>query len=408
MAVQDGYRKNSDASTETRLAREVYKDMMHLGEPTDVMLMTLKGGYSYVEGGAKPKEVQGKIKTEPTSAVEFEVIEKDPLSRALTVTGAHNDSVTTLTVGASATSAKNVTVGDLLYVKQTAEKMLVIAKAANGYDLTVRRGVSGSAASALVGGEDIVIYSWAGKEGGSKRSKISQLAAGRKQTTQIFKRSFGISETVANVELLTSPNDWDEEMTQAAYDHKLDIELSCWLGGGGSSTDADGNTVLFQKGVIPTIASDSERVLDCGKSLTESFFFGELMPKIFQYGPKQKTLIADSVLIAIINSFPMAKQQTTTKETDFGFDIQTLRSPFGTLNIALGGMFSNWLPASEQGYGVVLDLNNIVWRPLKNRDTKMKENIQTPGDDVREGQFITEGGIMVKMIKFHSIIRNVK
>lgn len=406
------YRTNANASTETRLAREVENEIMHLGEPTDAPLMTLLGGYRYEDGGATPKSVEGKISKEKTTEVTFEVIEKNPLFRSLWVYGAHNSSVTTLNIsnvsgGATqqgTTDAYHVTVGDMIYVKETGEIMYVTAKA-SATSLTVRRGVSGSTPAALVGGETIYIHTWACKEGGSKRSMVSQLAVARTATTQILKRSFGITETMRAVETLTSPKDWDEERTQAAYNLKLDCENAAWFNGGSSSTDANSNTVLFMSGIIPTISTDSTRVFDCNGGLTEQMFFETLMPQIFLYGPKVKTLFADAKLQAKICSWPAGKAWITQKETEFGFDILKLTSSFGTLQIVLCGAFANFLPATQQGYGVVLDLKNVIWKVL--RDWMMEDNIQTPGDDVKEGQFKIEAGMLLKQIAFHAIIKNI-
>jgi hypothetical protein len=407
MATTNEYRSNANASTEGKLARDVYKEIMHLGEPTDAPLMTLKGGMRYDDGGGKPKEVSGKINTMETSNVTFEIIEKDPLARSLSAYAEINAAATALDVGHAATSAKHVTPGDTLYNKRTGEHVFVISKDSDGFTVNIRRGVQGTAAAIIEAGDEFYIDSWAGKEGGSKRALCSQIAATRTATTQILKRSFGISETMANVDTLVTPKDWDEEMTQAGYNHKLDIENACWMGGGGSSTDVNGNTVLFMKGVVPTIAADATRVFDCQRACDEKYFFEVLAPKLFNYGPKVKTLFADAPFIAKINSWPNAKQMTQQKETEYGFDIQILNTPFGKLNLILCGAFANFLPSSDQGYGVCLDLQHVYWRPLKGRDTKMKEGIQTNGDDAREGQFITEGGLMVKLIKFHSIIKNV-
>jgi hypothetical protein len=411
MTVATAPRTNANASTETRLAREVAPEIMHLGEPTDAPLMTLLGGYLYSDGGGTPKTVNGVIKKEKTAEVTFEIIEKSPQARTLYVYGVHAVGATTLEVYTASTGAQAATdtafstVGDMLYVKDTNEIMLVIAKGVDGYSLTVRRGVAGSTAVALTGGETIYIHSWACKEGGPKRSIVSMLASPRTATTQICKRNFGITKTMQAVETLTSPKDWDEERTQAAYNLKLDLENAAWYNGGGSSTDANSNTVLFMTGVIPSISSDATRVFDCNSALTEQMFFQVLMPQIFQYGPKLKTLFADSKLQSLICSWPAGKAWITQRETSFGIDITELKSPFGTLQIVLCGAFSNFLPPTQVGYGVVLDLKNLAVRVL--RDWLMEDNVQTPGDDTREGMFTVEQGIQLKMIQFHSIIKNI-
>jgi hypothetical protein len=411
MTVATAPRTNANASTETRLARDIDKDIMHLGEPTDTPLMTLLGGYRYEDGGATPKSVEGKISTQKTTEVTFEVIEKNPLSRVLYLYGTHDASTTTIEVYTASTGAQAatdtqfITIGDVLHVKETGEEMFVIAKGVDGYSLTCRRGIAGSTATTHVAGETVYISSYACKEGAPKRTITSMLGAARTVTTQILRRTFGVTKTMEAVETLVNPKDWSEEMNQAAYNLKLDCENAAWYCGGGSTTDANSNAVLFMSGAIPTISTDATRVLNCGGALTETLFFQYLMPQIFQYGPKVKTLFADAKLVALISGWPAGKAWITQKETEFGIDVQVLKSTFGTLNIILCGAFSNFLTAAQAGYGVVLDLKNIIWRPLRN--WKMEEDVQTPGDDTREAQIIVEAGLMVKMIQFHSIITNI-
>ena len=42
-----------------------------------------------------------------------------------------------------------------------------------------------------------------------------------------------------------------------------------------------------------------------------------------------------------------------------------------------------------------LDPASLIYRPLRGRDTKFEDNIQTPGKDSHEGQWVTEAGIEV-------------
>ena len=57
--------------------------------------------------------------------------------------------------------------------------------------------------------------------------------------------------------------------------------------------------------------------------------------------------------------------------------------------------------------GVVLDLDNVAWRPLKGRDTHLNTNIQPNDADYYLDEYLTEGGFMLKLPQTHGIIKNV-
>ena len=43
----------------------------------------------------------------------------------------------------------------------------------------------------------------------------------------------------------------------------------------------------------------------------------------------------------------------------------------------------------------IIDGSSLKWVPMKNRDTKFKDNIQHNDEDTQKGQWMTEGSIMV-------------
>jgi hypothetical protein len=69
------------------------------------------------------------------------------------------------------------------------------------------------------------------------------------------------------------------------------------------------------------------------------------------------------------------------------------------------GAFNRFLPDSQKGFGVVCDLDRFVYKYLSERDSKYEEDIQTPGVDAKEAQYITEAGMSLRSLKHHLVLR---
>lgn len=405
MTISSANRTQANASTEEMLAVDVSDIIWHVGEPTEAPLMTLKGGGLYKKGLNKPEDVPGKMKSEGATEVSYKIIEKDPLSRVVQVNGAVADTTTTtITLDANT----NLRVGDTIknITQPDGEVCLVFAVDSGGADISARRNL-GSTSFTVADNDQFRIVGYASKEGGAKASLKSQLAAPRTRYCQIFKRSFGITDTLRNIVLETKAVDaWDEESTQAMVEHKKDIEYSFWMNAAAdSSTDSGANTVYTTRGIIKELAGD-DYTINCN-SPSEGDFFGQISEKIFEYGPARKTLFLDSRGKSIFGDWSRVKQQTKPYDTKYGISIVEIETNHGILELVTCGAFNFFFPDSMKGFGVVLDLDRVVYKHIKNRDSKFEDAIQTPGTDAREAQYITEAGISLRSLKHHKVLKGL-
>jgi hypothetical protein len=109
-------------------------------------------------------------------------------------------------------------------------------------------------------------------------------------------------------------------------------------------------------------------------------------------------------LLSVVNGWAMGKLETRQGESTFGLNVTKYVTPFGVYNIVLEPLFEG---AVYGGYGVVLDVDNIRYRPLKGRDTKLETNIQSNDADERQDQYITEAGLEVRLPKTHAVLTGV-
>lgn len=405
MAVTASNRTVANASTEGNLKKDVSDILWHIGEPTAYPLHTLLGGKLYKKGVEKPEDVAGKVKKEKAIQPKYSVIEKDPLSRTVTVNGAVADTTTTTITLDSNTNCR---VGVTMRNVESGEVVYVTAVDSGGADVTARRNL-GSTSYTIADNSTFKIMGYASAEGQAKAALKSQLAAERERRLQIYKWTFGVTGTLLESLLYTQDGGsdaWDEEMTQAAVNHRLDIENSWWFNSAAdSTTDTSSNTVNLSRGIIAEIGSTRET--DAGGALDEDLFFGAFAAAAFEFGPRRKGLFVDAELMSRINSWPRVKQQTAPFGTKYGFKVQEVETGHGIFDIMPNGSFGSFLSAAESGYGVVLDLERVVYKYLENRDSKYEVDVQTPGTDAREGQYITECGLSLRSLDHHRILKNI-
>jgi len=402
MTLATTYFSTSNANTEGRKAIEVDDIMWHIGEPTDTPLIALTGGKLYKSGDDSPEEVAGRIAKKVTEQVDFKVIEKDKLTRTVTVNGAVTDT-TTQTVTTDSNSACRI--GDLLCDKSTGEMMFVQAVDSGGVDLTVARNL-GSTAYEIADNAVLQIMGNAHKQGGSKSAMRSILASPRTRYCQISKRTFGITRTLAASQLETKVAALDEEQQQAFVEINKDIEFSFWSpNAADSTTDASSNTVYLVRGIEGELGSTY--TTNCNGNLDEDFFMTTLAEEVFQYGPNRKTLFADAKFLSRVSGFSYLKQQTKPEMTKYGLRMTEVITQHGTLEIVHCGAFSEYRASSEAGKAIILDLNRVEYRYMKGRDVNMEMDIHTPGDDVIEGQYYCEVGLSLKSLAHHRIINNI-
>src|SRR5690606_3346765 len=92
-------------------------------------------------------------------------------------------------------------------------------------------------------------------------------------------------------------------------------------------------------------------------------------------------------------------------EKEYGMNVKRLYSPAGTLILTE-------MPLMEQNGGllendmVVLDTANLKYRYMQ--DTKLRKDIQTPGDDGVADEYLTECGLEVHHGVTHFWLKGIK
>jgi len=286
--------------------------------------------------------------------------------------------------------------GVQLFIPRTGEIMLVMIESA-GALTSVRRGVGGTTAAALLAGDDAFIMGPASREDGVAPEANMVLEVLKTFYTMIMKKSTLVTKSAVATAMYHG-NDRLFEQRVAGIEHKLEMELQLLLGGTGASTDHDTASVYYRHsaGLNGTITS---HVVDVDGILTEPVFWS-LLEDCSEYHYADWLLAASPRVLGAINGWGINKVQLSPKSKEYGVDLQMIITPHGNVHLAK----ENILRGDHlSGYAFLIPMpieNFIKYRPLsangENRDTRLKLDIKKDDDpDYYKDEWHTEFGFEI-------------
>ena len=322
--------------------------------------------------------------------------------RTLAVTTA--DTTTGLTMTVTDSENVYVPIPGVIQNVATGEKFLVTARAAGTQGaLTVTRSWGSVAATTGATGDVFLILGSISQEGSRAPSPLSTVKVARNNYCEIVKTSFEFTGTELASELY-GPNDLSYQQKKALMDHQIQIENKFIWGEPVESTAVNDTYGAMRStgGINDLIADDGTNDFDFGGTFNLVTFFGAA-EDIFRYGSKKKAMIAGPSLITNISLEGVKYLQPVDKKASFGLNVKSLESPHGDVML----MKSNELQGNtHKGWGFVLDVDNLGYRFLRGRDTKLFTNIQENDLDGRKDQYMSDVGLVRKGAKTHARITN--
>ncbi|MEN6317063.1 MAG: DUF5309 family protein [Clostridiaceae bacterium] len=289
-------------------------------------------------------------------------------------------------------------VGDIVKVPRTGECIIVTVITAATHTLTVVRGYGETAAAALVDNDPLVIVGNANAEGTGKREHKNPVESPIFNYTQIFKTTVSLTGTVDASKLYGGKDrNWQRKIK--GIEHLVDMERAFLFGE--RKEDTTGATPKrTTRGLLKFL---TQNIVDAGGGLSE-WEFESFCEDVFRYGSKKKLLLSSPTLVSVINTFGKNKLQMVPKDKTYGISVTRYLSAHGELLITKHNLFEG---AVYGGYGVVIDPDNIKYRFLDGRDTKLKTDIQENDADAYEDEYITEAGVQVMQPKTHGVLTGV-
>lgn len=288
--------------------------------------------------------------------------------------------------------------GDVVKIVRTGEIIRVTSVATN--TLTIVRGYGTTAAAAIVNDDTLVILGNAIKEGGDPVTASGTVVGTVFNYTQIFKTSVQVTKTQEASTLVTG-SDRAYQRRKKAIEHAVDQERAFWFGE--KSEHVSGSDIIRTTGgVMSFLTAGASNVLDVSgaSNVMSEDTFEQYLESLFRYGSASKLAFCSARFITLINSYGRDKVQLNQGAKKYGLNIYTYQSAHGELNMVKQQLF-------EGGYSklaVILDMENLKYRPMNGRDTKMNADIQPKGADYFLDEYLTEAGLELQLPKTHGVI----
>jgi hypothetical protein len=357
-------------------------------------------------GSAPLTALMSKMKKETTDDPEYSWWEEELTIVRLTATTV--TATTTTTIGLSAGNALDLKEGDVLLIEAATEtagyadelvRVAVTPTATNSIGVT--RGAANTTAAAIANGAKLTLIGSAYMEGTTSSDASSRNPTKVLNYTQIFKDSYEITGTAEKTRTRTGDpvkNDKKRKM----FDHATRQEFAYLFGKKYEDTSTTKIT-RYTGGMLQFLASATASYAHTSKvwttAATVDTFLDAIYP-VFDYGTpsgstagNERLVLAGNGALNVMNKLAKGDGQIQYDSTVkvYGMELRKYILPQGTLYLRthplmnVHGRFKNSM--------FVLDPSGIVYRPMKDRDTRMQDNIQANDADSRKGQWITEAGI---------------
>ncbi len=359
-------------------------DTIHLLEPSSYPLIAFLNSLDKVKPAHNP-------------TVRWMEDELEPLTDL--VNGAIASNITALVVD----NAGFWRVGDIGHCPRTSENFRVTA--VSDPTLTVARGFGPQPAAALVDDEAIWNLGPAQREGDTSRALLSTLEVEQSNRTQIVRTPFGTTNTQSATDLYDG-NDFDYQAKKSAIEHAIRVERFLIFGQTQQST-VSSQPLRTLSGILEYIQTNR---LDVNGVLTESEF-DAFCEGGFRYGgADQKLFVTSGRVIRAINNFAKEKLEVMQSDETYGVSLSKYRSPFGDVLLAYHRQFVGNI---YSGYGLLLDMDKIVLRPLRGGRSAGSlavrvTNIQANDEDSRKDEYISELSLEFQNEKAHALLSGVQ
>jgi len=383
MAVYQGVRGTGILSTEERAIRDVSPAIAQLepdAGPLVTLLMRLK-------------------KQECTNPV-FEWYEDELLPRFDTLGGNLGTSDTTMTVS----NYKYFRDGDVVVIAD--DEIVMVTATPTSSSVSIKRGINNSGTGkAASSGAKLHIIGNANEEGSSTRVILTTQRVKKTNYCQIFKTPFGVTNT-QDATNQYGGQDMKVERTKELIEHKKDIELAFLRGY--PYVDTSGTHPKRTTGGVNYFITTN--VYDAEGELTEQEF-NDFLRIISRYGSNERVGFVSPLLATVINNFGVQKLQTRSDETTYGITMSRYQNAGRIIELVEHKLLTNDNLSDLTGiagWGIFVDISDLMLRYMKGRLTILRENIQNNDEDQTKNEYLSEVGLQLQLEKKHGLLIGVQ
>jgi len=356
------------------------------------------------------------LKSKSTDDPEFNWWTKTMPSQRLALATTHTAAVTTLTVSADALTLKE---GDLLLLEESNEIVIVTSDPSSDTAIPVQRAYTGTATAAAITATgagvnpNLFVIGSAFEEGSPAPTGINYDPVKVYNYTQIFRNTLEATRTALKTRLRTG-DALKEAKREAFEDHQQAIEKALFFGTR-TETTRNGKPLRTTGGAIEYI--DSTNVVNNAGTAVDMETLEGWLERMFRWGSQEKVCFLGNTALLTLNQI-IRKNSTWNIQSgikEFGMAVTRLSCPFGELvckthplfNRLLGGTTGTADYTARNSWMVVLDMAELVYRPLKDSDTKFQNDMQDRGVDGLKAGYLTEMGLEIHHPLSHFLIKGV-
>lgn len=280
-------------------------------------------------------------------------------------------------------------------------------------------------------GLGVVTSGSAYQEGALQASQVSYpTPVALNNYTQIFRSAFAFTGSELQTSLkFDKTGIYKDKSKKSSLQHMTDIERALLWGVKSIGVDATtGLPTRTTAGVLAFLraweagtdygvtastvnSDDNKRIININGAITLSDFemYLERLFRVTNNETNEKLCMCGNGFIQVLNNL---YRGATVLKSDlpmtgvWGQDIIGHKTPWGTLYYKSHPLF-NQSTVGLRNNALFLDVHNIKYRPMVNRDTTLKDNVQPNGADLRQDEYLTEGGFEVRFPESHMYMTGV-
>lgn len=318
----------------------------------------------------------------------------------------NSDTTFVIDGGLNGFTAQDLKAGDLILVEEGAIgtgydwEIVEVSSVTNATTFEGVRGAAGSTAAAITDDAYMTVIGSAYEEGTVAASATTRNPTKSYNYTQIFKDSYSVTRTASKTRARTGDiigNDKKRKM----FDHAQKQEMAYLFGKRNETTGSGGKPKRYTGGLLFFLAAASRTDVATamvGTSAAAIHTLFDDVEDVFDYtgdgstgGDERMILCGNGAMTAI------SKAASYAGEVQFGEIVKVYGMNVTRLTIPQGSFYLKTHPLMNQhsvftNAAFIIDPPGVKYRNLTGSDTKFEDNIQTPGKDSKEGQWLTEAG----------------
>ena len=358
--------------------------------------------YLYPHDKAPLMAMLSKLSEESLDDPEFKVFLKGlPAQRALVDAAGYNNTDNPVQIPLHvAGDYKMYKAGHVVINERTLEVMWVTQVDDN--HLHCSRAIGGQALTAGLANDGILVVGSRHAEGVDVPSAIAYDPSVVMNYTQIFRNSLDETNTARATHLRTG-DQVKNAQKECMLLHHIEMEKAFLFGVAHEGTGTNGQPERGTRGMLFHLISN---VFDYSAGLDIDTWEDDL-EDLFRYGSNQKLVLAGARVINVINKLARINSQIVPVATSntYGLDIDSYRTPFGTLMLKIHPLLSE--NPTFNSWGFIFDMGQLRYRFIKGRDTKYLKDRQSPGLDAVKDEYLTEAGLEGRFEQAHGLIKNM-